>query len=82
LSEPQIDAVAKRFYRHWTTQAGQKAVKRNWERVWDNWVDNEIDKYGLKPAGNTKATADARKAEEDWRAARDRILAEEEAERC
>jgi hypothetical protein len=51
LSERQIDEVAKGFFRYWTTQSGQKAVKLNWPRVWENWIDNQIVKYGLKPAG-------------------------------
>jgi hypothetical protein len=55
LSEQQIAAVAKKFRGHWTTVPGQKALKLNWQRVWENWVDNEIDKYGLKPAGTAQA---------------------------
>jgi hypothetical protein len=55
LSELQIDAVAKRFRGHWTTQPGQKALKLKWQRVWETWVDNEIDKYGLKPTGTAQA---------------------------
>jgi len=63
LSEQQIDAIAKRFYRHWTTQAGQKGLKLNWQRVWDNWVDNEIDKFGLKPE---RAAQSGRSDEDAW----------------
>ena len=43
LSDAQIDSPARRFLNHWTTT--DKNPRR--DRVWDNWIDGEIDKFGL-----------------------------------
>jgi len=47
LSDAQIDSPARRFLNHWTTT--DKNPRR--DRVWDNWIDGEIDKFGLKRTG-------------------------------
>jgi hypothetical protein len=59
LSEAQIDAMAREFRRHWLSATGQKASKLRWDLTWETWVDNSIDKYGLRPAGKPSSTAES-----------------------
>ncbi len=37
-SEAKIEIEAKRFRNYWTSLTGRKAIRRNWSRVWQNWV--------------------------------------------
>jgi hypothetical protein len=38
----QIDFMARAFKRHWTGADAKNALKVDWGRTWENWVDREI----------------------------------------
>jgi len=42
-SRTRRSTAQRRFRNHWTTT--DKNPRR--DRVWDNWIDGEIDKFGL-----------------------------------
>jgi hypothetical protein len=55
--------VAKQFHRYWASASGKNAIKVRWDLTWENWVDSQIDKYGLKPAGTAQPY---HSSEDEW----------------
>jgi hypothetical protein len=79
--EFQIDFMAKEFKRHWTGPDAKNALKADWKRTWENWVDREIARGTLPrhpPKGNADGThPDLSHLPEHVRRIREAELAEE-----
>jgi hypothetical protein len=76
LSDGEIDAAAKNFWRHWTAEAGSRAVKRNWSRIWEGWIERDCERRNSahRPRPPEPPPGPRTFTNEDWRNNRDVIL--------
>jgi hypothetical protein len=46
------------FLDHWRAQSGQRAVKRDWEATWRNWMRRVQDNRSTRPRPAGRPTTD------------------------
>lgn len=51
LSEPDARHEAEKFKAYWLGVSGKQAIKLDWLQVWQVWILNALDRYGIKPSG-------------------------------
>ncbi len=57
----------EKFKNHWLSKAGVNATKTNWDRTWQNWVINSIERRGSPRGGNGNGIFDVRQQLDDRR---------------
>lgn len=54
LTDSQVVRMERAFRNYWTSQPGQRGVKLNWGRTWENWVDRDHARVGEEAADNAR----------------------------